>query len=62
MGRVINAMETLAMKTIVGRFYDEVWNKRDKSVISALLQPDFTFRGCLGRPTTGQADFIDLST
>ena len=47
------------MKNVVGRFYNEVWNRRDKSVIPALLQSDFTFRGSLGRSTIGHSDFAD---
>ena len=52
-------METFAIKNVVNRFYDDVWNRHDKSAIPALLQPDFTFRGSLGQCKTGHSEFAD---
>lgn len=50
-------MEPSSIKSVVRKFYDDVWNKHDKSVIPALLQPDFTFRGSLGPSKTGHSEF-----
>lgn len=50
-------MEPSAIKYAVHRFYENVWNRHDKSVIPALLQPDFTFRGSLGQTKIGHSEF-----
>ena len=52
-------MDDSAMKTVVKKFYADVWNKHDKSVIPSLLQSNFTFRGSLGPTKTGHAEFAD---
>ncbi len=52
-------MELAALKSVVHKFYDDVWNKHDKSVIPTLLQPYFTFRGSLGQSRTGHSEFAD---
>jgi steroid delta-isomerase-like uncharacterized protein len=43
----------------VRRFYDEIWNRPDVSVVPEVLAPDFTFRGSLGSTRVGHAEFID---
>jgi predicted ester cyclase len=43
---------------LVGRFYDEVWNRADESVARAILAPDFRFRGSLGPEHKGPEGFI----
>jgi steroid delta-isomerase-like uncharacterized protein len=43
----------------VRRFYDEIWNRPDVSVVPEILAPDFTFRGSLGVTKIGHAEFID---
>ncbi|WP_028927155.1 ester cyclase [Pseudonocardia acaciae] len=43
----------------VGRFYDEIWNRPDTTVIPEVLAPDVTFRGSLGDVRTGHAEFAD---
>ncbi len=35
-------------RTLVERFYDEVWNRGDEAAAHAILAPDFHFRGSLG--------------
>ncbi len=35
-------------KTLVERFYAEIWNRGDEAVARAILAPDFRFRGSLG--------------
>ena len=36
-------------------FYEELWNKHDKSQIPELLHADFSFRGSLGQEQSGLA-------
>jgi steroid delta-isomerase-like uncharacterized protein len=43
----------------VARFYDDIWNLLDLSVIPELLAPNLTFRGSLGDVRTGHAEFAD---
>ena len=52
-------MEYSALKTVVQRFYADVWNNHDKSAIPSLLQSDFTFRGSLGQIKTGYFEFSE---
>jgi steroid delta-isomerase-like uncharacterized protein len=46
-------------KRLVESFYADVWNRGDLSVIPALLQEDFTFRGSLGAERRGHAGFAE---
>jgi len=39
---------------LIGRFYGELWNKWNDSAVDDTLSPDFTFRGSLGRETSGR--------
>jgi predicted ester cyclase len=41
----------------VRRFYDELWNGPDLSLVGALLHPDVTFRGSLGDTLVGHQAF-----
>jgi steroid delta-isomerase-like uncharacterized protein len=43
----------------VRRFYDEIWNRPDLSVVPEILAPDVTFRGSLGPTKVGHAEFAD---
>jgi steroid delta-isomerase-like uncharacterized protein len=43
----------------VRRFYDELWNGPDLSLIPQILAPGITFRGSLGQVRTGHAEFAD---
>jgi len=52
-------MDSSSIKSVVRRFYADVWNRHDKSAIPALLQPDITFRGSLGRHKNGHAGFAE---
>jgi predicted ester cyclase len=38
---------------LVRRFYDEMWNRFDTSVIPAIAHPDIRFRGSLGQEKRG---------
>jgi steroid delta-isomerase-like uncharacterized protein len=45
-------------RTLVERFYGEIWNRRDYSVAEGLLAADFRFRGSLGSETIGIPAFL----
>ena len=46
-------------KTLVERFYYEVWNRADEGVAREILHPDFRFRASLGPELRGPEGFID---
>lgn len=46
-------------KNVVRRFYKELWDKTDLSLIPQLFHPGFSFRGSLGPVLKGEAEFAD---
>jgi predicted ester cyclase len=50
---------TTSPKTLVERFYYEVWNQADEEVAREILHPDFRFRASLGPERIGPEGFID---
>lgn len=46
-------------KTLVERFYAEVWNQADEAVAHEILGTDLTFRGSLGPLKSGPEGFIE---
>lgn len=46
-------------RTLVERFYHEVWNEADELVAREILATDFRFRGSLGPEKRGVDGFID---
>ena len=42
------AVGTASPRSLVERFYDEVWNRGDEAAARAILDPAFRFRGSLG--------------
>jgi predicted ester cyclase len=44
-------------KAIIRLFYDEMWNKADKTRIPEIFHADFAFRGSLGPVLTGHGEF-----
>ena len=46
-------------KQQVTRFYREIWNRLDLSVVPEILAPNVTFRGSLGAVKVGRAQFGD---
>jgi ribosomal protein S18 acetylase RimI-like enzyme/predicted ester cyclase len=49
--------DTTSIRAAVQSFYADIWNRHDKSKISVLLHPHFTFRGSLGQHRTGHDEF-----
>ena len=45
-------------KTLVERFYWEVWNRADEGVAREILDPRFSFRGSLGVECRGHEEFL----
>ena len=50
---------TVAPKTLVERFYNEVWNAADEAVAREILHKDLRFRASLGPERRGPEGFID---
>ena len=50
-------MDSSHIRAVVDSFYADIWNRHDKSRISALLGDHFTFRGSLGQAKVGHEEF-----
>ena len=50
-------MSTNKNKSVVRRYYEEMWNRWDLSLAEDLLAPDLRFRGSLGTEAEGIRDF-----
>src|SRR5215472_7972556 len=48
----------MSPKTLIERFYHEVWNRADEVVAREILHPEFCFRGSLGEEKRGPDGFI----
>src|SRR5262249_57218364 len=46
-------------KSLVGRFYADVWNRADEQAARQILHAELTFRGSLGPSRRGLDGFID---
>ncbi|WP_156947524.1 ester cyclase [Bradyrhizobium sp. WSM3983] len=46
-------------KKMVFRFYKDMWDRADVSLIPEIFHPDFTFRGSLGPVLVGHSQFED---
>jgi len=44
---------------LIERFYNDMWNRFDKSVFGEILHPDIHFRGSLGQTKVGFDEFGD---
>jgi len=44
---------------LIRAFYEDIWNRHDKSSIPVLLDGDFSFRGSLGQLRHGHAGFAE---
>ncbi|MFQ5521973.1 MAG: ester cyclase [Acidimicrobiia bacterium] len=48
---------------LIERFYEDMWNRFDKTVFSEFLHPDIRFRGSLGQVKVGfdqLGDYVDF--
>jgi steroid delta-isomerase-like uncharacterized protein len=45
-------------RSLVERFYGDIWNRRDCAVAGEILTADFRFRGSLGSETVGVPAFL----
>lgn len=52
-------MGTSEHLALIERFYEEMWNRFDKTVFAEILHPDFRFRGSLGQVKVGFDEFGD---
>ena len=50
---------TATVETLVRRFYHDLWNRFDATLIPVLLTEDVTVRSALGRHAAGHAAFAD---
>ena len=46
-------------KSLVQRFYADVWNRADEQTAREILHPELSFRGSLGPSRRGQDGFIE---
>jgi steroid delta-isomerase-like uncharacterized protein len=46
-----------AVRDLVLRFYQRLWNQWDDAAVEETLAPDVTFRGSLGRTTVGRDEW-----
>ena len=44
---------------LIDRFYNDMWNRFDKTVFAEILHPDIQFRGSLGQTKIGFDEFGD---
>ena len=44
---------------LIERFYNELWNRFDKSLFPEILAEDLEFRGSLGREIRGHVEFAE---
>jgi steroid delta-isomerase-like uncharacterized protein len=53
------AMSTVENKTVIRRFYEDLWNAWNLDLVDELIAPDITFRGSLGVSMKGRDGFRD---
>uniref|UniRef100_A0A093VQ50 Uncharacterized protein n=1 Tax=Talaromyces marneffei PM1 TaxID=1077442 RepID=A0A093VQ50_TALMA len=53
----LNPQNLSPQKNLIRRFYKDLWDKQDTSLIPALIHSNFQFRGSLGPALTGHAEF-----
>lgn len=49
-------------KTLVHRYYDEVWNAWNEAALEELISPNIEFRGSIGTVVNGIAEFKQYVT
>lgn len=50
---------TTAPRSLVERFYHDLWNRADEQVAAEILAEDFRFRGSLGQEKRGREGFLE---
>ena len=55
----IDRSKLTAQKEVVRKFYKDMWDHADISLIPEMFHADFTFRGSLGPVLVGHAQFAD---
>lgn len=56
-------MDRARQLRLIHRFYSEMWNRFDTSILPELLEPDIRFRGSLGHEKVGYeelASYVDF--
>lgn len=56
---LLNAGTLTPQKEMVRKFYKDMWDYADVTLIPDIFHPDFTFRGSLGPVLVGHAQFCD---
>jgi steroid delta-isomerase-like uncharacterized protein len=52
----------MTVRSLVESFYDQLWNRVDLAVASAILHPEVSFRGSVGVGAVGRAEVCDYVT
>lgn len=52
-------MDISGQRELIDQFYDEMWNRFDKSLFAEILDQDIRFRGSLGQTKVGYTEFGD---
>jgi steroid delta-isomerase-like uncharacterized protein len=52
-------MLTVLITTLIERFYYEMWNRFDKTLLPELVTADLRFRGSLGQQKVGRREFAE---
>lgn len=55
--QVLDPARLSFQKNVVRRFYQEMWDRADTSIVPELFHPRFTFRGSLGPVLVGYDEF-----
>ena len=56
---ILKRVDALDQRRLIGRFYDDMWNRFDTSVLAEILVPDIRFRGSLGQERVGFTEFAE---
>ena len=52
----------MLLRTLVHRFYEEIWNEQRLDLVHEVLSPDVNFRGSLGSTRTGRDEFCEYAS
>ena len=51
----------MSLRSLVHRFYGEIWNEQRLDLVDEVLAPAVTFRGSLGGTRTGRHEFCEYA-